>query len=96
MRLPAEQVGGDEPPPLGSPPKAFSLPPTASPTKQATLEPIGILGVIVDQVTQPPMDGTPGCALYRVPFRLSRAPSIEWMQLFQQAWKFPPQITMCD
>jgi len=39
------------------------------------------------------MDGTPGCALYRVPFRLSRLPSDEWIQLFLNAWQCPPQFT---
>jgi uncharacterized protein YlzI (FlbEa/FlbD family) len=39
------------------------------------------------------MDGTHGCALYRVPFRLSRVPSREWAQLFLQAWEFPARFT---
>ena len=38
-------------------------------------EPIRILGVITDQITIPTMDGTRGCALYKIPFRLSRKPS---------------------
>ena len=35
-------------------------------------EPVSIVGVIVDEVTHPRMDGTRGSALYAVPFRLSR------------------------
>lgn len=79
-------------PPLGTPPAGFR--PPSSPTAQQTgPEPIRILGVVVDEVTEPTMDGTPGCALYRVPFRLSRVPSREWVQLFLQAWDFPARFT---
>jgi len=31
-------------------------------------DPIKIVGVIVDEVTEPTLDGSPGCALYKVPF----------------------------
>lgn len=34
-------------------------------------EPVKIVGVIVDEVTEPALDGTQGSALYTVPFRLS-------------------------
>lgn len=54
-------------------------------------EPIRIVSVIVDEVTEPRNDGTPGCALYRVPLRLSRVPSSLWKQLFLQAWDMPPR-----
>lgn len=54
-------------------------------------EPIRIVGIIVDEVTEPRNDGTPGCALYRVPFRLSRIPSSLWKQLFLQTWDMPPR-----
>lgn len=53
-------------------------------------EPIRIVGIIVDEVTEPRNDGTPGCALYRVPFRLSRVPSFLWKRFFLQAWDMPP------
>ena len=75
-------------PPLGAPPAGFRPPPPP-----AAPEPIRILGVVVDEVTEPTMDGTHGCALYRVPFRLSRVPSREWAQLFLQAWEFPARFT---
>jgi hypothetical protein len=56
-------------------------------------EPMRIVGVIVDEVTQPTLDGSPGSGLYRVPFRLSRAPSVEWSRLFVEAWNRPPRWT---
>lgn len=52
-----------------------------------------IVGVIVDEVTQPTLDGTPGSGLYRVPFRLSRIPTAEWSRLFIEAWDSPPRWT---
>ncbi len=54
-------------------------------------EPIRIVGVITDEVGEPRNDGTPGCALYRVPFRLSRRPSPLWAELFVRAWDRPPR-----
>ena len=56
-------------------------------------DPIGIVGVIVDEVTEPTMDGTPGSALYTVPFRLSRRPSSLWSDLFVRTWNLPPRFT---
>lgn len=56
-------------------------------------EPIHILGVITDQVTIPTMDGTKGCALYKIPFRLSRKPSSSWSEFFLQSWNMPPSFT---
>lgn len=56
-------------------------------------EPIKILGVIADEVTEPRLDGTPGSELYKVPFRLSRSPSSLWQVLFLKAWYSPPKFT---
>src|SRR5690606_26999864 len=56
-------------------------------------EPIRIVGVIVDEVTEPTLDGSPGSGLYRVPFRLSRTPSVEWSRLFVETWNHPPRWT---
>jgi hypothetical protein len=58
-----------------------------------TFEPVRILGVIVDEVITPRMDGTRGSALYRVPFQLSRRPSAEWAQVFVHAWDHPTSFT---
>lgn len=54
---------------------------------------IKIIGIILDEVTQPKLDGTQGSALYKVPFRLNERPTSEWKQLFLRAWAFPPRFT---
>ena len=56
-------------------------------------EPLRIIGVIVDEVSQPRLDGTPGSALYAVPLRLSRVPSQAWSEFFVNSWNRPPQFT---
>ncbi len=54
-------------------------------------DPVRIVGIITDEVGEPRNDGTPGCALYRVPFRLSRRPSALWADLFVKTWDSPPR-----
>ena len=56
-------------------------------------EPIRILEVDTDQITAPPMDGTPGSALYTVPLRLNRQPSRQWADLFVATWNRPPRFS---
>ena len=56
-------------------------------------DPIRLLGVIEEKVGNPRNDGTRGSALYAVPFRLSREPSSQWTELFQQVWDRPPRFT---
>jgi hypothetical protein len=56
-------------------------------------EDIKITRVIVEDITEPRNDGTPGSALYSIPFALSRRPSSEWIQLFTENWNHPPQWT---
>lgn len=56
-------------------------------------EPIKIVGVIVDEVTEPKLDGTRGSALYSVPFRLNRVPSSLWSKIFINTWNRPPSFT---
>lgn len=56
-------------------------------------EPIHILGIIVDEVTIPKMDGSRGCALYKIPFKLSKNPSNLWKELFVSIWNNPPRFT---
>jgi hypothetical protein len=62
--------------------------PVTSPT-----DPLKIVGVIVDEVSEPKMDGTPGSALYTVPFRLNRKPSSIWSEIFIHTWDSPPSYT---
>lgn len=56
-------------------------------------EPIKITGVVVDEVGVPRGDGTPGSALYRVPFRLSRRPPHGWGRVLVKAWDLPSEFT---
>jgi hypothetical protein len=56
-------------------------------------EPIRIIGIVVDEITQPRLDGTPGSALYTVPFQLSRRPSYEWAKVFIEKWHAPRSWT---
>jgi hypothetical protein len=76
-------------PPLGPRPVA-GAPTIPEPTAP---QPITILGVIADEVTEPRRGHTPGSALYHIPFRLSRTPTSLWAELFLQAWDTPPQFT---
>jgi hypothetical protein len=54
---------------------------------------IKITRVIVEEVTEPRNDGTPGSALYSVPFALSASPHPEWVRLFIENWNHPPRLT---
>lgn len=56
-------------------------------------EPIRITGVIVDQVSEPKLDGTRGSALYKVPFQLNRTPTFIWSRVFVDMWDMPPECT---
>jgi hypothetical protein len=90
---------------LGTRPKAPPVSPVHQPHPSETppavaprplpseFEPIRIIGVIVDQIGTPRGDGTPGSALYRVPFRLSRTPPRQWASMFIDAWNHPPRYT---
>jgi hypothetical protein len=56
-------------------------------------EPIRITELIESEVGRPRNDGTPGSALYAVPFRLSRRPPHEWADLFVRHWNRPSSWT---
>lgn len=56
-------------------------------------EPIKISGVLADEAGEPFNDGTAGSALYAVPFKLNRAPTTEWSDLFIRTWDRPPRWT---
>jgi len=59
----------------------------------ADFEPIRITEVIASEVGSPRNDGTPGSALYSVPFRLSRSAPAEWGSLFVRAWDHPSSFS---
>lgn len=66
---------------------------THSSTPMTSTDPIKIVGVIADEVTEPRMDETRGSALYAVPFRLNQRPSSLWADLFVKIWNSPPRFT---
>ena len=66
---------------------------SAQPAQSPQSEPLRIVGVFVDEVTEPTMDGTRRSALYTVPFRLSEEPSSLWSELFLRTWDSPPRST---
>jgi len=55
--------------------------------------PIRIKGILVDEITRPLNEGTPGSALYTIPFELNRTPTYEWIDLFINAWNIPSRFT---
>src|SRR5580692_10891475 len=56
-------------------------------------EPIKIVRIITEEVSTPRLDGTPGSALYRVPFELSATPPVGWATAFVEAWNHPQSYT---
>lgn len=60
----------------------------------ATDEPIKIIGIVIDEVTEPSNNGTSGSALYKIPFELNRNPEDAWRRLFVNAWNHPPRFTL--
>jgi hypothetical protein len=87
-------------PPIGQPmatikPGAVSparLPATSS-DPNPEFEDIRITRVILEDITEPRRDGTPGSALYSIPFALSRRPPEEWVEVFIECWNHPPRWT---
>jgi len=51
---------------------------------------IKINGILVNEVGEPMNDGTPGSALYKIPFELNKRPDYNWSELFRQTWDRPP------
>ena len=90
-----------QPPPLGSRSSAGQQPTTdfastRTATDKTTVEPTGpihVRGLVEERVGTPRNDGTRGCALYAVPFGLSRRPSPEWAEVFRAIWDHPPRFT---
>lgn len=78
-----------------APPLRKSLETSSTPQAEESSpsDPLRIVGVIVDEVTEPIMDGTRGSALYAVPFRLNRQPSSLWSEIFVRTWNRPPRFT---
>ncbi len=88
----------EQAPPLGTRPQSragliVSGQGTCTPPPPPDEGPIKIKGIILDEIGTPRNDGTPGSALYRVPFQLSRRPSADWARHFVQTWDRPPSST---
>lgn len=66
---------------------------STEPDSNAGFEDIKITRVIVEKVTEPRNDGTPGSALYAIPFSLSKKPHPVWQKLFIKNWNHPPSFT---
>jgi hypothetical protein len=84
-------------PPLGPIPEKFITrtnenSEVETPIPESTGE-IRIRGIVVDEVTEPTMEGSRGSTLYRIPFQLSETPSTEWVSLFVEVWNHPPIFT---
>ena len=80
-------------PPVGAQPTHRIPPPSASSSTVSAFEPLRITGVVLDEVGTPRADGTPGSALYVVPFQLSRQPPIGWDDIFVACWDRPSRFT---
>ena len=80
-------------PPVGISRAPFPSPAPTPPPETSSDEPVRIVGVIADEVTEPSNDGTRGSALYTIPFRLSRPVSHDWAAVFEQVWNHPPSFT---
>jgi hypothetical protein len=79
-------------PPVGKPMSTIA-PKMNRESPSSEFEDVKITRVIVEEVTEPRNDGTPGSALYSVPFALSVSPSPEWVRLFIENWNHPPRLT---
>ena len=82
-----------KPPPLGPAPTVDRKKAPVNSRPSLVSEQVRILGVIVDEVSEPRLDGTRGSALYEVPFRLSRVVSADWARAFEEMWNHPPRYT---
>ena len=56
-------------------------------------QPIHIDEIITEEIGVPRNDGTPGSALYSVPFKLSNTPPSKWIEFFIYAWDHPSSYT---
>jgi transcriptional regulator with XRE-family HTH domain len=88
----------EEAPPLGTRPPARRRAAatgrdTFTPPLQGDDGPIKIMGIVLDDIGTPKSDGTPGSALYRVPFQLSRRPAATWAEHFVRTWDNPPSFS---
>jgi hypothetical protein len=58
---------------------------------ESAYSPVKIVGIMLNEITIPTMDGLRGSALYSIPFKLSREPSYEWREFFVHSWNNLPK-----
>jgi len=80
-------------PPIGKKPEFLGVEIEYHKTRKTEQVEIGIEGIVIDEVTTPKLDGSTGSALYKVPFQLSKRPSVLWSKFFLEAWKHPARYT---
>jgi hypothetical protein len=85
----------EQAPPVGPVPQRpiSGVKPVRPPGATGEFEPIKIVGVLTDEITEPRNDGTRGSALYSIPLKLNRTPLPEWSKLFVSTWDRPPEYT---
>lgn len=81
-------------PPIGLYRQSKTIKQVPQKEESSILTEVKIKGILVDEIGEPLNDGTPGSALYRVPFELNKRPDNLWSELFRQTWDRPPQFTM--
>lgn len=81
------------PPVAGKPASARHVEAATAAPQASPYDPVRIIGVIADEVSEPRNDRTRGSALYAVPFRLSKRVSRDWARVFERIWNDPPQFT---
>ncbi|HFI0113895.1 TPA: toll/interleukin-1 receptor domain-containing protein [Streptococcus suis] len=78
-------------PVLGKIPNFVSLPKEKVETFEQNE--VRIIGFVEQEISAPKMDGSPGCALYKIPFKLNTSPNREWCNYFLESWRRPPKWT---
>jgi len=57
------------------------------------IQPIRVLRLCIERVSQPSNDAVHGSALYNVPFQLSQSPTTDWINRFIRNWNHPARFT---
>jgi hypothetical protein len=58
-------------------------------TESSKITEVRIIEVLIDEISLPRLDGTPGSGLYKIPLLLNIKPSATWIRYFEKFWKRP-------